>query len=871
MNKYFLPFLFLLVLSSFTFADGVPSKLEEFRNAGMPEEILFCTRKPSTDGHWYANVGFYAQACQNSPFLKHSGGKLCIYNTRTKECRTIFEDPEGNIRDPQIHYDCEKLVFSYLAKGKNTYSLYEINLDGTGLKQLTGIGENDQVPGAPPTPGHPGLSPQGWDDIEPTYLPDDQIVFCSTRAKRYVQCWATQVNTLFKCNADGSNIRQLSCNVEQDNTPWVLPDGQLIYMRWEYIDRNHLVYHHLWTANADGTRQMVFFGNQHPGGVFLGAKPIPGTTNKVVATFSPGHGMKEHYGRTAIFDPRNGPDDMQSITYISKENKHSDPWAFDENHFMVAEHQRIVLLSRDGSEETLYQLPEELAKAGYWVNEPRPVMKRQRELQQTDTTDPSSDHGTFAMINFYRGRQVQDLKPGTVKQLMIYEVLPKPINFCGAMSEITSGGSFAVERLIGTVPVSEDGSAYFNVPPLRTILFCALDENGHCVKRMHSFTSAMPGEVTVCIGCHEDRLETPSMADRGKINQIMRQPPVDPTPVEGVPEIIDFARDIQPILDRHCLECHNPQREEGGFNISGHWGPLYSIGYQMMSWRELFGDNRVKLPYAQHQKSNFKPYEIGTGSSRLLKLIEEHHAGVQMPESEQKIIRFWLDAGAQQAGTYMVNCWGGFAYCIVGSPFRPDTDWPETKAMEEAMHRRCDRCHCPTEAEKKIGRYDLPAQFYINYYPYEVHQKNIYVAHRLSEDGGRYSRHEVFDLSYPEQSKVLTGPLSKEAGGRGICEAKSGEKVFADVNDPDYQKILAGIARGRKYILEESNRWCMALDSPNNGPDCPKRFVPRPQYVRELIRYGILPPDWDFNTPVDPWELDQKYWKSLWYTPIKNE
>ena len=412
MNKYFLPFLLLLVLSSFTFADGVPSKLEEFRNAGMPEEILFCTRKPSTDGHWYANVGFYAQACGTSPFQKHSGGKLCIYNTRTKECRTIFEDPEGNIRDPQIHYDCEKLVFSYLAKGKNTYSLYEINLDGTGLKQLTGVGENDQVEGAPPTPGHPGLSPQGWDDIEPTYLPDDQIVFCSTRAKRYVQCWATQVNTLHKCNADGSNIRQLSCNVEQDNTPWVLPDGQLIYMRWEYIDRNHLVYHHLWTANADGTRQMVFFGNQHPGGVFLGAKPIPGTTNKVVATFSPGHGMKEHYGRTAIFDPRNGPDDMQSITYISKENKHSDPWAFDENHFMVAEHQRIVLLSRDGSEETLYELPEELAKAGYWVNEPRPVMKRQRELQQTDTTDPSSDHGTFAMINFYRGRQVQDLKPG---------------------------------------------------------------------------------------------------------------------------------------------------------------------------------------------------------------------------------------------------------------------------------------------------------------------------------------------------------------------------------------------------------------------------------------------------------------------------
>jgi len=384
---------------------------------------------------------------------------------------------------------------------------------------------------------------------------------------------------------------------------------------------------------------------------------------------------------------------------------------------------------------------------------------------------------------------------------------------------------------------------------------------------MHSFTSVMPGEVTVCIGCHEERVDTPDTEDRGRLNLIMRQPPVDPKPVEGVPEIFDFARDIQPILDKHCLECHNPDREEGGFNISGHWAPLYSIGYQIMSWRELFGDNRVKLPYKDHQKSNFKPYEIGTGSSRLLKLIEEGHQGVKMPENEQKMIRFWLDAGAPYAGTYTVNCWGGFGYCLIGTPQRPDKDWPETKAMEEAMHRRCDKCHCPTPAEKKIGKYGLPAQFYINYYPYEKYQKNIYVAHALTEDGGRYSRHEVFDLSYPEKSKVLTGPLSKAAGGRGICEAKSGQAVFTDKNDPDYQAILAGIARGRRYILEEENRWCMALDTPNNGENCPVGFVPRPQYIREMVRYGILPPDHDPKQPIDPWELDKKYWRSLWYEP----
>ncbi len=166
-----------------------PSMLGSFLDAGMPDEVLFAVRKPSIDGHWYANIAYYSTDQCRTTFPMNSGGKLCIYNVKTKEVRTIFEDPEGNIRDPQIHYDAQKLIFAYLPKGKRHYSLYEINLDGTGLKQLTGRGE-DVSPGME---DYTTYSPPGWDDFEPTYLPDGQIIFCSTRANRYVQCWMTQV------------------------------------------------------------------------------------------------------------------------------------------------------------------------------------------------------------------------------------------------------------------------------------------------------------------------------------------------------------------------------------------------------------------------------------------------------------------------------------------------------------------------------------------------------------------------------------------------------------------------------------------------------------------------------------------------------
>jgi hypothetical protein len=577
--------------------------------------------------------------------------------------------------------------------------------------------------------------------------------------------------------------------------------------------------------------------------------------------------MREHYGKIALIDPRLGPDDPRGVEYISKGNVHCDPWAFSENHFLAANKTAIELINHQGETEVLYRLPEELARGGYWIGEPRPVMKRQRQPMIADRTDPSADHGTLALVNVYKGRKMRKVKPGTIKNLLIYEVLPKPINYSGAMSEMSAGGTFSVERLHGSVPVSQEGSAYFKLPPLRSFLFLAMDDKGHCVKRMHSFTSVMPGETTTCIGCHERRTEAPGTNDFDKLFRLMRTPPMVPEPVADVPAIFDFPRDIQPILDRHCLACHNHDREEGGFNISGHWGPLYPIGYIQMSWRQLFGDNRIILPYAQHSKSNFEPYEIGTGSSRLLKLIEEGHADVDMPAREQKIIRHWLDAGANHAGTYAVNSHGTIGYYENGFNVRNDKDWPETRALVEVMNRRCDRCHAPTEKEKHIGTYKLPAHFYIRYYPPDEFQKNRYLAHTMSEDGGRFNRHLIYNLSYPDLSKAARAPLARTAGGLGVCQAGSGESVFADRTDPDYQAIVAAVARGREHILEENNRFCMINPSLNNGANCPVQFIPRRDYVREMIRYGVLPVKHDFGASVDPFKMDMAYWKTFWYVP----
>ena len=213
-------------------------------------------------------------------------GRLAKIDVRSGNVTVLLDDPEGAVRDPVVHYDGKTIVFSYRPAETEHYHLYEIQSDGTGLRQLTS---------------------GPFDDIEPTWMPDDTLVFVSTRAKRWVQCWLTHVAIMYSCDRNGENIQQLSANIEHDNTPWPLPDGRILYQRWEYIDRSQVHFHHLWTMNPDGTNPMVYYGNLHPGVVMIDAKPIP-DSDQVLAIFSPGHGRKEHAGAIQIVTPKQGPD-----------------------------------------------------------------------------------------------------------------------------------------------------------------------------------------------------------------------------------------------------------------------------------------------------------------------------------------------------------------------------------------------------------------------------------------------------------------------------------------------------------------------------------------------------------------------------------
>jgi len=797
--------------------------LDAFRAPGGPmagvNEIVFALRRfNETDGHWYANIGYYAHDPERKAWRE--GGRLVRYNLATHLQTALLDDPRGGVRDPQLHYSGKKILFSYRRGGTEAYHLYEIGIDGHGLRQITD--------GA-------------YDDIEPTYLPDDSIVFVSTRCKRWVNCWLTQVAVLYRCNPDGTQLRPLSSNNEQDNTPWPLPDGRLLYTRWEYVDRSQVDYHHLWAANPDGTAQTVWYGNLHPGIVMIDAKPIPGS-DLIVSIFSPGHGQRDHAGHITLVDPRAGPDEKKSARQITKgAAAYRDPWAFSEDSFIAANGPVVVAIDGQGRQQELFRLTAAEAKEGWQVHEPRPLAPRPRERAMPARVRPDESNGRLILANIYDGRNMTGLQRGEIKKLLVLETLPMPIHFTGGMEPLSYGGTFTLERIVGTVPVEPDGSAYFELPALRSFFLVALDEHDLAVKRMQSFLTVQPGEVTSCLGCHEQRTKTPSTAAYELTATRRAASRIEP--IASVPDVIDYPRDVQPILDRLCVDCHGYERTTAGgpragrLILTGDRGPMYSHSYYMMTVARLFSDGRNQAT------SNYAPRTLGSSASRILKLVNGSHYGAKATPAEHQLLRLWIDSGAAYPGTYAALGTGMIGGYAENQPVDTDFAWPETRAAAAVIDRRCASCHA--EKEKLLPR-ALADERGVSFWRPDWNDPRLLT-----------SRHILFNLTRPEKSLMLLAPLAESAGGWAICrdpKTKQPQTIFADTADPDYQTLLTQVRAGQSR-LAQAGRFDMA------------DFRPRKDWVREMIRYGVLPPNTEPAAVADFRAVEQRYWQSLWYRP----
>ncbi len=548
--------------------------------SGQP--ILYVSRSQwAGDHHNTANM-FQTDEINTGKYRSRGSLKMVDLGAGGKVTTILDPGPTSTPRDPELSFDGKKIVFSMRTSVKDDYHIYEINTDGTGLTQLT--------------------SAAGVFDIDPLYLPDGAIAFTSSREPKYCMCNRHIMGNLFKMDADGANIHQLGRSTLFEGHGTLMPDGRIMYYRWEYVDRNFGDAQGLWTVNADGTNHAVYWANNtgSPGGV-LDGRIIPGT-QLCISTFSSCHDRP--WGAVAIIDRRKGIDTSDAVVQIWPESarklcnvrggfdtfkrvnpKYEDPYPLNKNYFLVSRtvpggargQMGIFLLDTFGNEIMLH------AEAPGCFD-PMPTGPRPRPAARPEMRDYRNRPGVFYVQDVYVGTHMKGVKRGEVKSLRVIESPPK-LNWTaqawggqGVHCPGMNWHNFENKRILGTVPVEPDGSAHFECPSDKFVFFQLLDKDGRMIQSMRSGTMIQSSENQGCVGCHEDRAEDTPPPTREPV--AMKRAPSRLTGWYGKPRMFSFQKEVQPVFDKHCVKCHDFGKPAGAkLNLSGDKTPAFSASY----------------------------------------------------------------------------------------------------------------------------------------------------------------------------------------------------------------------------------------------------------------------------------------------------
>lgn len=587
----------------------------------------------------------------------------------------------GSFISLELGYDAETVLFAWteavcpvkpedrtpmtqLWKPESTYHVFRANADGTDLRMLTD---------------------GPYNEFDPCWLPNGRICFVSERRGGFLRCGIRPdpTYTLHSMCEEGSDIITLSYHETHEWHPSVNSDGMIVYSRWDYVDRDSDIAHHLWTTYPDGRDPRSMHGN-YPAvrelrpWMELSIRAVP-DSHKYVAVAAPHHG--QNYGSLVLIDLREADDGaMSQIKRITpdvalpeseispgvpgnlhagrnngKSEVYGTPWPLSETYHLCVydrgqKNYGLYLLDAFGNRELLYRDPE-IACLDPIPFRPRsrpPVIPSQTKHAAEDHQTEEPEPGRIAVMNIYES--ALPWPEGTkIAALRVIQIFPKTTP---AQNEpnIGIGDQSLARGVLGTVPVEADGSVYCEVPVGVPLYFQALDEQRRAVQTMRSDSYVHPGEMLTCLGCHEGkhRAANPGV---GQPPLAMRRAPSRLEPeAEGANPMI-FPRLVQPVLDRHCAECHaiEDNAPDLAATVFGDWG--WSQAYHALAkfaWAKHGGNGALK----KNATSYSVPGDVGARASKLLAMLDEGHHDVALPAEDLYRITLWLDGNSVFYGAY---------------------------------------------------------------------------------------------------------------------------------------------------------------------------------------------------------------------------
>ena len=569
------------------------------------------------------------------------------------QIRTIYKpDNTSSIADLKLHWDGDRAMFTQ-TMSDNRWNVFEVKLNKGDCKKLIDNPEPD------------------LEFYDGTYLPDGRIIANSNIGYQGVPCvnGSDPVGNMVLYTPQSKNLRRLTFDQDANWNPVIMNNGRVMYTRWEYTDLTHYYTRIVMNMNPDGTEQKALYGSgsMFPNSTF-DVQPLPGYASAFVGIISGHHGVARS-GRLILFDPakaRKGAAGMlQEIPHrnrpIVEEVKDRlvdgvwpqfiKPSPLNDTYFLVAakldknDLWGIYLVDKFDNVTCLHKMEGE----GYIS--PIAVRKTVTPPAIPDRVKLDDKQATVFIQDIYEGEGLKGIPRGTVKSLRLhaYEYAYVQTQSDHNWHGIQSG--WDIKRMLGTVPVGEDGSVIFKIPANTPVSIQPLDKDGVAVQWMRSWLTGQPGEIVSCVGCHEDQ------------NQIVipkrviasQKAPHALTPPEGGTRSFTFDLEVQPILDRACIACHNGEGK--AFDLRG--GKKDGRGY---------GTSYLNLhPYVHRQGGEgdmvvLYPYEYHPNTSELVRLLKKGHYNVQLTDAEWRKIYNWIDYNAPDKGYFNANVLKSFPY-----------------------------------------------------------------------------------------------------------------------------------------------------------------------------------------------------------------
>lgn len=569
------------------------------------------------------------------------------------QIRTIYKpDNTSSIADLKLHWDGDRAMFTQ-TMSDNRWNVFEVKLNNADCKKLIDNPEPD------------------LEFYDGTYLPDGRIIANSNIGYQGVPCvnGSDPVGNMVLYTPQSKNLRRLTFDQDANWNPVIMNNGRVMYTRWEYTDLTHYYTRIVMNMNPDGTEQKALYGSgsMFPNSTF-DVQPLPGYASAFVGIISGHHGVARS-GRLILFDPakaRKGVAGMlQEIPHrnrpIVEEVKDRlvdgvwpqfiKPSPLNDTYFLVAakldknDLWGIYLVDKFDNVTCLHKMEGE----GYIS--PIAVRKTVTPPAIPDRVKLDDKQATVFIQDIYEGEGLKGIPRGTVKSLRLhaYEYAYVQTQSDHNWHGIQSG--WDIKRMLGTVPVEEDGSVIFKIPANTPVSIQPLDKDGVAVQWMRSWLTGQPGEIVSCVGCHEDQNQV-VIPKRVIASQ---KAPHALTPPEGGTRSFTFDLEVQPILDRACIACHNGEGK--AFDLRG--GKKDGKGY---------GTSYLNLhPYVHRQGGEgdmvvLYPYEYHPNTSELVRLLKKGHYNVQLTDAEWRKIYNWIDYNAPDKGYFNANVLKSFPY-----------------------------------------------------------------------------------------------------------------------------------------------------------------------------------------------------------------